>query len=171
MPMLLTTHHSTLGVEVTRALQGPNIWSQRPLLEMLIDASDFPFSDWRMADELLESLGLVAVGPLESRGPEKKRQKLNKAVRFVGDMREKPVVTDCDGQARGEDEKQGQQYLADRQSVAVKIPGTPEQSAASGHAEKGDDRPIHLLDHFRTDAHSKSPVGFIPRFSHILYME
>ena len=44
-----------LAIRSLRVLNGPNIWSARPVLEMEVDASSFDFDDWHAADELLRA--------------------------------------------------------------------------------------------------------------------
>jgi cyanophycin synthetase len=44
-----------LIVRSLRPLNGPNIWSARPVLEMEVNASGFDFDDWNAADELLRA--------------------------------------------------------------------------------------------------------------------
>jgi len=44
-----------LAIRSLRVLNGPNIWSARPVLEIEVDASGFDFDDWHAADELLRA--------------------------------------------------------------------------------------------------------------------
>ncbi len=66
MTSILATHHSTFSLDVVRKLNGPNVWSRCQLLELRLDAANFPFTNWPLADELLKSLGLNPVGPIHS---------------------------------------------------------------------------------------------------------
>src|SRR5262245_24852289 len=44
-----------------RALRGPNLWSDRAVLEARIDTSEFQFADWQLADLLFDSQGAAGV--------------------------------------------------------------------------------------------------------------
>ena len=51
-----------IKIGFVHVLNGPNIWSDRPVLELEVDASGFPFERWSDADELLLSQGLEETG-------------------------------------------------------------------------------------------------------------